>query len=57
MCVFKVIDFLYLLDVQSFIIINVFCCRFRHMRKALLFQGFDFVNPENSKFQKKSYLD
>ena len=37
--------------------IHQFYCLLYQTRKVLSLLGFENVNPENNKFQKKSYLD
>ena len=49
--------FAYLPIIQHFVILYGFFCLLYHTRKWLLLQGFVNVNPENDKFQKKSYLE
>ena len=54
---FLSISFLYITKYQALDKTNIKTHLFRHPRKPLFYQGFDFVNPENNKFEKNAYLD
>ncbi len=56
-CVFKIFIFINPTDFQPFKQNTPFCYLLYKTRKVLSLLGFENVNPENDKFQKKSYLD